>query len=530
MAADPQPVLIAGQWRPADQVGTFEPTNPTTNQGTGQTFPVSSQADVDAAVEAAAAASEQLAGTDPEDIAKFLERFAERIEARADEIVAMAQTESALPATPRLADIELPRTTDQLRQAATAARQRSWTNATIDTASGIRSIYKALEGGVVVFGPNNFPLAFNSLAGGDFAAAVAAGNPVIGKGNSSHPGTTQLLAEEAHQAAADTGMPTAMVQLIYRTNHEVGKRLVGHPLVGATGYTGSRGAGLVLKEAADQAGKPIYLELSSINPVFVLPGALKERAEAVADEFTTSCLMGTGQFCTNPGIVVLLAGAETDRFVGLVAERFAAAPVGTLLGPSVAAGMERSVDHLKAAGAQVVVGGQSGGGTGCSYNNTLLKVDGSRFIEAADQLQEEAFGNESLFVIAQDADQAEAITRSFEGNLTGTIYSDTAGSDDALYDRLAPLLRRKVGRLLNDKMPTGVAVTAAMNHGGPYPATGHPGFTAVGIPASIFRFAMLQSFDNVRPHRLPVELQDKNPNGMWRSIDGQWTQGDVPAS
>jgi NADP-dependent aldehyde dehydrogenase len=176
------------------------------------------------------------------------------------------------------------------------------------------------------------------------------------------------------------------------------------------------------------------------------------------------------------------------------------------------------------------VGGQPGSGTGCSFQNTLLRVSGSHFLAAPEQLQQEAFGNASLLVVADDADQAEAICRAFEGNLTGALYTDRASSDEALYQRLAPILRRKVGRLLNDKMPTGVAVSPAMNHGGPYPATGHPGFTAVGMPASLRRFAMLQSFDNVRPDRLPPELRDKNPTGqLWRLIDGAWTQGDVPA-
>ena len=522
-----QPVLIDGQWRAADEVGTFAPDNPATKAPTGETYPLSSLADVKAALRAGAAAADALQALPPEQIAQFLERYAQRIEARRGELTQMANAESGLPVEPRLDGIELPRTTDQLRQAAAAARAGSWALPTIDRASGIRSVYGPLEGAVAVFGPNNFPLAFNSVAGGDFAAAIAAGNPVIGKGNSSHPGTTRLLAEEALEAVKETGLPEAMVQLIYRTDHATGQQLVSHPLLGATGYTGSRGAGLVLKAAADRTGKPIYLELSSINPVYILPGALEERGAELVDEFTLSCLMGTGQFCTNPGIVVLLKGAAADDFVAQTSEKFGGAPVGTLLSGGVEKSMEQSVAALQQAGAQLVVGGQVGGGNGYSFNNTLLQVDGSRFLQSPEALQEEAFGNESLLVMADDADQAVAIARSFEGNLTGAIYSHTQGSDDALYDQIAPVLRRKVGRLLNDKMPTGVAVSAAMNHGGPYPATGHPGFTAVGIPASLLRFAMLQCFDNVRPHRLPSSLQDKNPGAMWRLVDGAWSQGDV---
>ena len=183
---------------------------------------------------------------------------------------------------------------------------------------------------------------------------------------------------------------------------------------------------------------------------------------------------------------------------------------------------------LLAAGAELVCGGSPVPAPGCRFANTLLRVSGEKFLAAPERLQTEAFGNASLIVVVRDAAHAAQVLEQLEGNLTGCIYSDTRGAEDALYHQLAPLLRGHVGRLLNDKMPTGVAVSAAMNHGGPFPATGHPGFTAVGIPASLRRFAMLQCFDNVRPHRLPPALADKNPNGkMWRLIDGHWSQGDV---
>ncbi|MDA0334447.1 MAG: aldehyde dehydrogenase (NADP(+)) [bacterium] len=524
-----QKVLVAGAWRDSQASGTFEPDNPTTRQATGERYPVSNEAEVLEAIEAAALASEELRAFYPEGVARFLETYADRIEANADEIVSMAATESGLPAPTRLAAIELPRTTGQLRQAARAARTGSWCLPTIDTASNIRSLYQALEGGVAVFGPNNFPLAFNSVSGGDFAAAIGAGCPVIGKANSSHPGTSRLLAEEALEALKAMGLPPATVQLIYRTDHAVGAKLVSHARIGATGYTGSRSAGLTLKATADAAGKPIYLELSSINPVYILPGALQERGESLADDFSTSCLLGAGQFCTNPGIVVLLKGDTTDSFIQQVKERFEAAPVGTLLARGVETGLSHSVATLQQAGAELLTGGQAGAGKGFSFSNTLLHVTGATFLQNPEALQTEAFGNESLFIVADDVDQACAVARHFEGNLTGCIYSATAGTDDDAYNRIAPLLRRKVGRLLNDKMPTGVAVVPSMNHGGPYPATGHPGFTAVGIPASLRRFGMLSCYDNVRDDRLPAELRNKNPGGVARLVDGVWSTGDVPA-
>ncbi|MEX2559101.1 MAG: aldehyde dehydrogenase family protein, partial [Pirellulales bacterium] len=407
------------------------------------------------------------------------------------------------------------------------AREGAGALPTIDTKLGIRSHYVPL-GPVAVFGPNNFPLAFGSISGGDFAAAFAAGNPVIAKANSSHPATTRIFAEEAQAAADESGLPAGTVQLLYRTSHADGERLVADPRLGGTAYTGSRAAGLKLKAAADAAGKPIYLELSSVNPVVILPGALAERSDKIADEFTASCLMGSGQFCTNPGLVITLAGDKTDQFVQSVVQRFKAATPGPLLSKGVANSLKNAVVELIDAGARTVTGGQPIDAAGYRYANTLLRVDAATFLADSHRLQAEAFGNASLVVVAGTVEQAGQVLDHLEGNLTGCIYSDTAGVDEPIYQQLAPRLRTRVGRLLNDKMPTGVAVSPAMNHGGPYPATGHPGFTAVGIPASLHRFAMLACYDNVREHRLPPALKNKNPTGRtWRHIDGVWTREDV---
>jgi NADP-dependent aldehyde dehydrogenase len=524
-----QPILIDGRWRPAHAAATFRAENPTLGEPLPDEYPISTWQDCDEALAAADRAFAVLRTLPGGQLAEFLEDYAARLEARQNDLVELAHLETALPRSPRLAGVELPRTTNQLRQAAAAAREGSWSLPTIDSRANIRS-YLAPIGPVWVFGPNNFPLAFGSISGGDFAAAIAAGNPVIAKANSSHPGTTRMCAEEAEAARQATGLPAGTVQLIYRTGHADGERAVADPRTGATGYTGARSAGLKLKAAADAAGKPIYLELSSVNPVVILPGALRERGPQLAEEFTSSCLMGTGQFCTNPGLVLLVKDEATDAFVRQIAERFQAAPVGTLLSRSVESSLRAGVQTLCEAGAQVLAGGTSGGGQGYSHANTLLSVTGRQFLEHAAALQTEAFGNCSLLVIADNVSQLCQALEHLEGNLTGCVVTDTGGSDDAAYDQIAPRLRQRVGRLLNDKMPTGVAVSPAMNHGGPYPATGHPGFTAVGIPASLRRFAALHCYDNVRPHRLPPSLQDKNPNGaMWRLVDGRWTQSDVGA-
>jgi NADP-dependent aldehyde dehydrogenase len=499
------PILIANRWRPAVSSGTFRAENPATKEPLDE-YPISTLADCDEALTAAAEAFDQVRRLPAAKLAEFLEVFAARIEARKDELVKMANQETGLPVSPRLADNELARTTNQLRQAAAAARDGAWALPTIDEKNNIRSMLAGI-GPVIVFGPNNFPFAFNSVSGGDFAAAIAAGNPVIAKANSSHPGTTRLLAEEAFAAAQETGMPPGTVQLIYRTSHEDGERLVADPRVGATGYTGSRSAGLKLKAAADKAGKPIYLELSSVNPVVILPGALEERLDDIVSQFVTSSLMGTGQFCTNPGLLILVAGDATENFLAAVVAKFRIAPVGTLLSAGVAKSLQQGVGALVRAGAHTLVATKATAAAGYCYPNTLLRASGEQFLEAPAALQTEAFGNAALAVVAEDVEQACQIVDHLEGNLTGCIYSHTGDSDDAAYDKLAWRMRPKVGRLLNDKMPTGVAVSPAMNHGGPYPATGHPGFTAVGIPAALRRFAMLQCYDNVRPHRLPEALR-----------------------
>jgi NADP-dependent aldehyde dehydrogenase len=526
-----QPVLVAGAWRAAVRpAGQFSAVDPSTRQSLPEVYPISGLDDVNAACEAGREAAATLRGMPDreERIARFLEDYAARIEASADALCEMATRETAYPITPRLKAVELPRTTNQLRQGAAAARGRGWTLATIDTKTGIRSCYAAMGGPIVVFGPNNFPFAFNSIAGGDFVAAVAAGNPVIGKANTGHPGTSRLLAELAFAASEASGLPSGMVQMLYRTPPDVGFALVSHPAVMATGFTGSKNAGLQLKAAAEGAGKPIYLEMSSVNPLFILPGALDERLAALAKELFDSCALGAGQFCTRPGLTIVPAGPNGEAFVAEAAGLFERGTPGTLLGLSGLSGITSGLAALQAAGASVVVGGSPVEGSRISFANTLLRVSGEAFLADPHALQSEAFGTVNTIVLARDVAQMVEIASSLEGNLTGGIYSDTTGKDDAAYDTLAPVLRQKVGRLLNDKMPTGVAVSPAMNHGGPFPATGHPGFTAVGIPASLLRFAALHSYDNVRPHRLPPELADTNPTStMWRFVDGEWTTRNI---
>ena len=467
-------ILVGGAWRPSFGSETFQAVDPITGNTLPARFPISTWDDCDQALDAAAEAFESLQEAPADQLAKFLDRYADLLLQHADELVAQAHQESGLPATPRLRDVELPRTINQLRQAAAAVRDGNWRLPTIDAAANIRS-YLAPIGPVCVFGPSNFPFAFSAVAGGDFAAAIAAGNPVIAKAHPLHPETARLLALSAVEALHDAGLPSAAIQLLYYLNPEDGERLVSDPRIAASAFTGSRRSGLRLKRAADDGGKLIFLELSSINPVVILPGALAERTAEIAAEFCDSALIGGGQFCTNPGLVV--------------------------------AALDDSAATLQSAGATVIAEGAAATAPAFSYPNTLLGVSSAVWQSNPQVFQTEAFGNVSLCVIAESISAAAAVLASLEGNLTGCIYSAKDGSEDDNYRTLAAILRPRVGRLLNDKMPTGVAVSPAMHHGGPYPATSHPHFTAVGIPASLRRFSALQCFDNVRPHRLPPALR-----------------------
>ncbi len=524
-----EPVLVAGSWTPAvDPAAEFSAHDPKTKAALPARYPVSSGADVERVFAAAGEAVAALRSVSHDARAEFLERYAEKLEGRAKELVEIAARETALPAEPRLGSVELPRTVGQLRQAAAAVRERSWCRATIDSKANLRSLHAPLGGPVLIFGPNNFPFAFNAVSGGDFAAAIAAGNPVIAKGHPAHPGTTKLLAECGAEAARASGMPPGLFQLVYGVPSELGVEMVADRRLGATAFTGSRAAGLRLKEAADRAGKPIYLELSANNPVFFLPGALAERGAALVGELFDSCALGAGQFCTRPGLSVLVDGPAADAFVSELKARFAQASPGTLLAAGLVSALATDVEQLVRGGARLLSGGRAADSERYAFEPTLLEVSARAFVENPSQLGRECFGTLHVVVRARDAAELLDVARALPGNLTGSLYTSGAGDDDALYSELEPLVRDRVGRLLNDKMPTGVAVSSGMNHGGPYPSTGHPGFTAVGIPASFLRFTALHSYDAVRPARLPEELRDRNPTGkMWRLLDGAWSQADV---
>ncbi|MEM9064020.1 MAG: aldehyde dehydrogenase family protein [Planctomycetota bacterium] len=498
------PVLIDGAWRSAQVSGMFRAVDPKRGDDLSDQYPMSKWADAELALNAAASACTQLRDIEGSSFAAFLRSYADNIESRAEQLIATAEKETALPAEPRFRSVELPRTTNQLRLAASAAEDQSWRSPIIDTDNNLRSVLEPV-GPVAIFGPNNFPFAFNSVSGGDFATAIAAGNPVIAKAHPAHPTTTRLLAESAWEALVASGLPDTSFQLLYALDRDDGLRLAQDRRLGAFAFTGSREAGVALKAEADRVGTPFFGEMSSINPVVILPGAIAERGEAIADELAMSGLMGTGQFCTSPGLVVLWMSDTSEAVLDAVARKYQASPCGSLLTAGVRDNLATSVAALIEAGAEIVCGAGNAEPHN-TFKNTVLRVSGEGFLERSEDLQAEAFGNALLFVVVRGDDEAARVLGVLGGNLTGTIYASTDGTEEDRYHLVASALRPRVGRLINDKMPTGVAVSPAMNHGGPFPATGHPHFTAVGIPASLRRFTRLACYDNVPDHRLPKIL------------------------
>ena len=397
----PQSVLIGGQWRPSQSSGTFRADNPATAQPLDEVYPVSSWADVDAALAAAQAAFGPLRELPAERIADFLEQYAARIESGAEALVAMAHAETALPVKPRLADVELPRTTAQLREAARAARSGSWLLPTIDTKLNIRSCHAPL-GPVWVFRPEQFPLRVQQHLGRRLCRCDRQRQP--GDWQSQHFASR-------HDAAAgrmlrtkrprEAGLPPGSVQLIYRTSHADGERAVADPRTAATGYTGSRTAGLALKAAADRAGKPIYLELSSVNPVVVLPQAHRQPRRAACRGVYDQLPDGNRPVLHEPRAGDR-AGRRTRprRSSTPCVEKFQQAPVGTLLSRGVAESLAANVGKLVAGGREAAGRRHAGGGTGFSYANSLLRTSGEEFLARPELFQTEAFGNASLFVVA----------------------------------------------------------------------------------------------------------------------------------
>jgi alpha-ketoglutaric semialdehyde dehydrogenase len=456
--------------------------------------------------------------------AAFLDRIADEIDGNGD-LIDAAHVETSLPRERLVA--ERGRTVGQLRMFAGVVREGSWVDARIDRAMPDRKplpkpdIRRMLIpiGPVAVFGASNFPLAF-SVAGGDTASALAAGCPVVVKGHPAHPATSELAARAIVNAVTSTGMPRGVFSLLQSTRNDIAVALVQHARTKAVGFTGSLRAGRALFDAAASRPDPIpvYAEMGSVNPVFLLPGALAERADAIAAGLVSSATLGVGQFCTNPGLTMAIGDEALDRCVHKMHELIHDAQPGTMLYPALLDAFEAGVRRLSAVEGVSTTRASGDAAQACP---SLFETGADVFLRSR-ELGQEVFGPSTVVVKCASREEMEAVARRLEGQLTATIHGTP--EDLETHASLVSILEGKAGRLIVNGFPTGVEVGASMQHGGPYPATTDSRSTSVGT-AAIHRFARPIAYQNFPPSLLPVELQDANPRGIWRLIDGETTKG-----
>ena len=438
-------------------------------------------------------------------------------------IIKRANLETAIPET-RLTG-ELARTCGQLRLFAEVVEEGSWLDARIDNADpirkplpkpSIRSMHKPL-GPVAVFGASNFPLAF-SVAGGDTASAFAAGNPVIVKAHPAHPGTSALVGEAVRESVKACGLPEGVFSMLFDAGIEIGVQLVKHPAIKAVAFTGSFAGGTALMKLAAARPEPIpcYSEMGSVNPVFVLPGALKQRGSAVATGLQASFTLGAGQMCTKPGIVLLSRQQQSAAFTAKLSELVEQAQPFTLLTAGIARDYARGTGHRGAIAALVAQAAMPDTSPACPANAQFFTTSLDEFLREP-ALSEEIFGPNTLLVHCDSSADYLRAAHALDGHLTATLL----GTEEDLANNreLIAVLEQKAGRLIFNGFPTGVEVAPAMVHGGPYPSTSDARFTAVGS-AAIFRFARPVCFQNFPDALLPDELQSQNPLSIQRLIDG----------
>lgn len=522
---------ILGAENSSSSGAEFYAINPATGEKLHPPFFSATPDDVDRAAALAEEAFASYRKISGRDRAALLRMIADRLQAISDQLVERANLETALP-LPRLQG-EVGRTANQLRLFADVVEEGSWTAPRIDTAlpdrkplprADIRSMLLPL-GPVAVFGASNFPLAF-SVAGGDTASALAAGCPVIVKAHPAHPGTSELVANAIRASIRACGLHPGVFSMLFDSGIEIGQRLVQHPLIKAVGFTGSLAAGKALMQLAANRPEPIpcYTEMSSANPVFVLPGALKQY-EKIAADLTASYTLGAGQFCTKPGLVLLPETSDTARLVDELRKRAAALPEFIMLTRGIAAQYRRGLEHRSTAKG-VHAGYKSETVTeGAKTTAALLETDIDDLLRDP-ALAEEIFGPTSLVVTCKSDDQMLEAARSLHGHLTATLLGTE--EDLAAHQTLIAILERKVGRLIFNGYPTGVEVCHAMVHGGPYPATSDSRTTSVGSMA-IFRFARPVCYQSLPQSALPAELKDENPLGVLRMVNGEMTRTAVGA-
>jgi 2,5-dioxopentanoate dehydrogenase len=507
-------------------------TDPTTGERLQPGFVPATADEIELAVRLAAEAFSIFSRLPGRARGAFLRTIATKIESIAGEIIERAQSETALPQA-RLQG-ETARTCAQLRLFAEVAEEGSWVNARIDRADpnrkpapkpDVRSFLRPL-GPVVVFGASNFPLAF-SVAGGDTASAFASGNPVIVKAHAAHPGTSELVGQMVREAVRECGLPEGVFSLLFGSGAQIGTALMKHPLVKAGGFTGSRTAGRVLMEVAAARPEPIpfYAEMSSTNPVFILPGALRDRGETIAAGLHGSFTLGAGQFCTKPGMVFVPEGNDATSFSNKLQQLVNASLPFHLLTKAIHTSYDSALAGRKkdATVTLVAEAEKAGQANGFAVDAALFEVNAEAFLGS--DLDAEIFGPTTLLVRHSRRDQVLEIARMLEGHLTATIHGTPEDLEN--FADLIAILETKVGRLVFNGFPTGVEVSHAMVHGGPYPSTSDGRSTSVGTRA-IFRFTRPVCYQGFPDQALPDELKDANPLGIWRMIDGEMTREGQP--
>jgi alpha-ketoglutaric semialdehyde dehydrogenase len=464
--------------------------------------------------------------TTGEQRAMFLERIADEIFALGDDLITRASLETGLP-TARITG-ERARTIGQLKMFAEVAREGSWVDARIDTSIADRQPVPKPDlrrmliplGPVVVFGSSNFPLAF-SVAGGDSASALATGNPVIVKAHSGHPGTAELVATAIRKAVAACNLPAGVFSMLHGSGKVIGMALVKHPFVRAVGFTGSRVAGRALFDAAAARPEPIpvFAEMSSLNPVFILPGAMRERTLQIAEGLKGSITLGVGQFCTKPGLIFGVKSGEFDQLQQTLASLIGSVAPATMLHQGICASYHQGMTHVSgSSGVQVLGRSKELPDSSKTHGEALLALTDVTSFRRSPELAEEVFGPFALLIAANTIAEMEAAARALEGQLTATVHG--TAEDLRQSQGLLQILERKAGRLIINGFPTGVEVCASMNHGGPYPATSDARFTSVGT-AAILRFVRPISYQNFPAKQMPDALKDGNPLKIRRLKNGQ---------
>jgi alpha-ketoglutaric semialdehyde dehydrogenase len=519
--------MVIGQRIVRGTASTVRAIDPSKNAPIEPEFGLATNADVDAACQLAEQAFDIYRETTLEQRAVFLETIADNIVALGPLLIERAMQESGLPQA-RL-EGERGRTVGQLKLFAKVVRDGNFLDATIDSALPDRAplprpdlrLRKIALGPVAVFGASNFPLAF-SVAGGDTASALAAGCPVIVKAHGAHLGTSELVGKAVQKAVADCKLPEGTFSMVFGDGRTVGQTLISHPSIKAVGFTGSRQGGIALMQTAAARHEPIpvYAEMSSINPVFALPGSLKAGGAALAQGFVDSLTMGVGQFCTNPGLVIGLISDDFATFTAAAATALKVKGAGTMLTPGIHKAYTGGIERLNGIGSVRLLSQGVAEGAGCAAQAALYECDAAAYLSTP-ALEEEIFGPCSLIVRCKDEAEMLQVAKHVEGQLTATVLAVAA--DTAIAGKLLPVLERKAGRILFNAYPTGVEVCHAMVHGGPYPATSDSRSTSVGATA-IDRFLRPVCYQNVPADLLPAALQDANPLNLARIVDGTLLQ------